>query len=151
LAPLLAKELGLAHADLDTEIETATGRPISQLLSENPKKIERFRKLENDVLQRWFKRDNFVLATGGGAPMYHNGMDTMLDSGTVVWVQVPLSVAVHRIRHDTKIRPLARDISGLGHLYAERLPTYSMADITVDGTLPTESLAKQLAARLTQV
>lgn len=151
LAPLLANELGLGHADLDAEIETEAGIPISHFLTQNPQRVERFRQLEHEILQRWCQRDNFVLATGGGAPIFHNGIEAMLRSGTVVWVQVPLSVAVHRIRHDVKIRPLALDISQLGHLYTERVPVYSKAGIMIDGTLPPEESARQLAERLTQV
>jgi shikimate kinase len=151
LAPLLAKELGLIHADLDAEIEAVAGLPISRMLTPSPKKTEIFRELEREMLSRWCQRDNFVLATGGGTPVYHNGLDVMLNSGTVVWVQVPLSVAVHRVRHDTIIRPLAHDISQMGHIYTERIPVYSRAAYTVDGTLPPELSARELATRLTQV
>ena len=150
LARLLANKLGLAHADLDTEIEAEAGLPISQLLTKSPKRIEGFRKSESDMLKHWCVKDDFVLATGGGTPIYHEGMMLMRDAGQVVYLHVPLSVAIHRIRNDHRARPLAIDISRLGHLYVNRLPVYGQAHHIIDGTSEPVELARVVAAMLTQ-
>src|SRR5215216_5287440 len=89
LGKQIAEDLGFPFIDLDTEIENREGKSISEIFSH--KGEDHFRVLESTLLKELSSSShNVVIATGGGAPCYFGGMETMNATGLTVFIDVPL-------------------------------------------------------------
>ncbi|SHG89406.1 shikimate kinase [Chryseolinea serpens] len=131
----LAEELLLLFVDLDKEIERQEGKSISQIFAEQGE--DYFRQVESRLLTEWASSTKgFVMATGGGAPCFYNGMDTILKTGFSIFLDVPVSELLARLDRKTD-RPLlhAADaaerrekITTMSHV---RQPIYATANVTI--------------------
>ena len=63
----LAKEMGLAFIDSDSEIEKKMNKKISEIFVENGEDF--FRQVEVEVVTDLLNRFDGVIALGGGAPI----------------------------------------------------------------------------------
>jgi shikimate kinase len=137
---LLAAQLAWRFIDLDSEIESAAGLPISQIFEQRGEPI--FRDIEHECLQRILgsvsERDTrLVLALGGGtyaqprnaALLRESGMRPP-GSGVLVWLDCPMEDLLQRCVLMGG-RPLFRDESSFRKLYNDRLPYYQQADYRV--------------------
>jgi shikimate kinase len=139
LGKKLANALQLPFVDLDKEIEKAEGKPISEIFSE--KKEDYFRQLESETLKQWCARpDDFVMATGGGAPCFFDNMDVINRSGKSLFLDVPASEIVKRMtRAGVEKRPLlatqGRDglKDHIEFMRSNRIRFYSKATYTLSG------------------
>lgn len=106
LSKELARRLTVSFIDLDTEIEQACGKDVRAIFSEDGEVF--FRAKEAQLLREFCGRDtDFVMATGGGAPCYHSGIDVMNQAGLTIFLDVPIDVIVQRINEEEKRnRPL---------------------------------------------
>lgn len=80
--------VNLQTMDLDTMIESVSGKPCRELAEENE---EKFRYTEKLFIQTIIKEAKHSLGTivvslGGGAPCYNDVMKLLKSSGTVVYV-----------------------------------------------------------------
>ncbi len=98
-----------------------------------------FRKTEAKIL-RWFgEKKAFVLATGGGAPCFHDNMDWMNKNGVTVWLDEPIDTLVERLKPGKEHRPLIRSLSDdelqsyLEKKLKERTPVYEKAKHRLTG------------------
>lgn len=130
-AQKIAKKLKLRAYDLDNLIEMTEDLTISEIFEEEGE--EYFRKLEATIL-RWFgEKKDFVLATGGGTPCFHNNIEWMNENGITVWLNEPVEVLVERLKPEKAHRPLISERSDeelnafLTDKLAERAPFYSQA------------------------
>jgi shikimate kinase len=135
----LATELQLQFVDLDKEIEKTEGKQIREIFAE--KKEDYFRKLEAAELRKWCsKSEDFVMATGGGAPCFFDNIDVINQSGKSIFLDVPASEIVRRMSlGPIEKRPLlaAGGKDGLKDsiefLRTNRLSYYKQASITLSG------------------
>ena len=95
LGRALATALDWPFADLDAEIEQATGRSVGELFEDEGEDF--FRVQEADVLRHVGQAAPLVLATGGGTPCFHDSLDWLLARGAVVWLDVPPATIVERL------------------------------------------------------
>jgi shikimate kinase len=138
LGKQLAEKLTLEFVDLDDEIQKEAGKSVQDLFSQQGE--DAFRQLESSLLNRWAASSkNFVMATGGGAPVFLNGMDTINATGLSVFLDVSLDQILSRLSA-LNDRPLlqADDDSvkkmKLTALLQKRLPIYKKAALTFKGT-----------------
>lgn len=147
---ILARRLGKTFYDCDQEIERATGVGVPVIFE-----IEGeagFRAREAKMLAELVRRDDIVLATGGGAVLAEPNRRLLAERGTVVYLRAAPQQLWLRTRRD-KNRPLLRTadpLARLEQLYAERDPLYrEIADIIVDtGNQSPARLAYQLERSL---
>lgn len=133
LGKQLAKAMGIPFVDLDLEIEKQENKRIPEIFSKHGE--DYFRRLESSLLNQWTSSaENFVMATGGGAPYFHQGMEIINRSGTSIFLNVSVEELVTRTskNHD---RPLLKGDAEerLRALYEKRLPVYNKARIVVSG------------------
>lgn len=135
LGKQLAETLHLPFVDLDAEIEKATGKLIKDIFSQQGEDF--FRTIESQTLQAWAASDkSFIMATGGGAPCFHQGIDIINTTGTSIFLDVSIDELINRVGEDTS-RPLldAADIKAkkerLLFLREQRYATYRKAMITL--------------------
>ena len=83
---LLAEALGKVFVDTDCYIEASVGQGIEQIVSEYGE--ENFRHKEQRFLQSLERKQNLVLACGGGMPCYGDNMRLISDLGASVFLDV---------------------------------------------------------------
>ncbi len=136
LGKALAEHLAVPFVDLDTEIEKAEGKSISDIFSTAGH--DHFRLIESRLLREWAAGTHaFVMATGGGAPCFHDGIDVINQSGLSVFLDCPVDVLLARVRKN-QLRPLLRAADEeaarkkLETMRAERMVCYRKAQIVVE-------------------
>ncbi|HEX8040173.1 MAG TPA: shikimate kinase [Chryseosolibacter sp.] len=142
----LAAHLGIEFVDLDAEIENVEGKSISEIFKQ--KGEMEFRLLEARLLREWAggNRD-FVMATGGGAPCFFHGMDTINKSGLSIFLDVPVPELIERVRKNTE-RPLlvSQDEQQLREklvaMREKRQDCYRQAQVTLENPSLEEALKK---------
>lgn len=147
LGKQLAEELNLPFVDLDAEIERSQGRSIPEIFRE--KGEDHFRQIESQLLREWSaSQDRFVMATGGGAPCFYNGMAVINSSGISVYLNVAIDELLRRTEKSND-RPLlgtndrTEKEKRLRELLSVRDKIYSQAKIKIPA--PTmEKLKKEL-------
>ncbi|MFN3665672.1 MAG: shikimate kinase [Sediminibacterium sp.] len=144
----LAKKLKTGGYDLDFLIESHEEKSISEIFEEDGE--DYFRKSEAKIL-RWFgEKKAFVLATGGGAPCFHDNMDWMNKNGLTIWLDEPIATLVERLKPEKEHRPLIQSLSDealadfLQNKLIERTPVYEKAQHILRGKEISESSFKKI-------
>jgi shikimate kinase len=128
----LAEELGWGFADLDEDIETREGMPISQIFDTCGE--AEFRRAETAALRERVRAVEggrpWVVALGGGAFLNEENFEMVSNNGVTVWLDCSFSTVERRLAGYGH-RPLARDPEKLRELFAVRRPHYERADYCV--------------------
>lgn len=153
----LATMLKLPFKDLDNEIEKQEENTISNIFSENGEIY--FRKKENQTLKNLIStQDSFILALGGGTPMYYNMANYLNTKEDVltIYLASTTNTLTNRLFPQVDKRPLLHHCKTeeslsdfiVKHLF-ERNPVYNTAAIKVntDQKTPQEIVA-QIVAKL---
>jgi shikimate kinase len=128
-----AEALGVPFVDLDREIESRTGRSVSQLFAEQGE--SEFRKLEHQLTLELMKAPAAVWAPGGGWVTVPGVLASVRPYACIIHLAVSPAEALARLRNDATIRPL---LAGdhpeqvLDRLWQERCDAYASADHIVD-------------------
>jgi len=128
----LSKHLGKLFVDSDEEIKKRTGVTIPHIFDVEGE--PGFRLRESAAISDMVKRDNMVLATGGGAVLAEQNRILLQQCGIVIYLRASVHDLWHRTKHDRN-RPLLQTADPYGklmELYQQRDPLYQqMADIVV--------------------
>ena len=144
----LAERLGHRFEDMDRRIEIRTGRTIAALFEERGE--EAFREEEQREAATLSRLDRRVVATGGGAFVQPQTRALLREGALTVWLRCNLETLLGRIRDDDA-RPLAGNRAIMRALLAEREPSYSLADLTVDTSRATpEEVADRIVDLIEQ-
>ncbi|MGA1158849.1 MAG: shikimate kinase [Candidatus Nanopelagicaceae bacterium] len=103
IGKLLAKKKNLIHVDTDQEIETKTGRKISDIFLEDGE--SGFRKIEREVVLQSLELDSAVISLGGGSILDGEVSKKLENEKNVVYLEVSISNAAPRVGFNTD-RPL---------------------------------------------
>jgi len=128
----LARHLGKVFVDSDEEIQKRTGVTIPHIFDVEGE--PGFRARETAAIADLVKRDNMVLATGGGAVLAEQNRILLQQCGIVIYLRTSVHDLWHRTRHDRN-RPLLQTGDPYGklmELYQQRDPLYQqVADIVI--------------------
>lgn len=137
IGKLLAKKINWDFCDLDAEIEFRCGADIAWIFDVEGE--EGFRDRETQVLEDLSRRENLVLATGGGSVLKPENREIFQSQGVVIYLQTPLEKLVARTKKDKK-RPLLQvddRKAVLRRLLEQRDPIYrELADVIVVSDYP---------------
>ena len=128
-----AKENQLDFYDLDELIEKEEGRSVAAIFEENGENY--FRDKETTVLKSLAKKENFLLACGGGAPCFNNNMQWMNDNGTTVYLSASPQYLFEKVIVEKDKRPLIKNLNEEELLFfiqqklKEREPVYRQVKI----------------------
>jgi shikimate kinase len=146
---LLADELQIPSLDLDEEIEHVTGKVITDIFEQNGEIY--FRQVERDVLSKVIeeRKGDFVIAAGGGTPVYHDGLKRMKNAGLVVYLRADVDLLVDRLYHDRNKRPLISTLENnmrqiLDNILEYRSSTFEQADLIVDASNAPADIVNQI-------
>lgn len=132
---LIAKHYGFRFIDLDIHIEEREKATIPEIFNEHEE--SGFRLKEQEALTSIQDIDNVIIATGGGAPCFHNNMETMNNLGTTLFIDCSAELLQKRISDSDTERPLVAKLSQdelleyiKRHLKI-RMPFYKQADYKI--------------------
>ena len=85
----LARRLDMPFFDCDEAIEAAADCSVSDIFARHGEAY--FRELEHRTLETLCRKESCVIATGGGAVLREDNRLLLQRSGTVFWLDRPLS------------------------------------------------------------
>lgn len=151
VARLLALRLGCDWVDADVEIELRAGKSIAAIFADDGEPV--FRDLESQVVAELARRQNSVVALGGGVVLRAENRRAIA-VGTVVWLKASAETILGRLARDPATSERRPNLTTQGgrdevvKLLAEREPIYrGCADFQVDtdGKNPAEIADEILA------
>lgn len=154
-ARFLSKITQIPYLDLDEVIEKEQGKSVQQLFKDEGE--IKFRRLEHEALAALLASEGeFVLALGGGTPVYaNNHLLLQRDDVASFYLRTGINEVIRRVQAQGTVRPLLAGREGkeleefIGQHIFERSYFYNHAKYTVltDGKLP-EEVAADIAALL---
>ena len=97
LGSLISKKLNLDFYDTDNVIEKKTGMKISKIFKEKGEIF--FRRVEEKISLEILKKDNIVIALGGGAFLNKKIMEEILKNHLSFWLKWNDKVLIQRIKN----------------------------------------------------
>ena len=155
---VLARELGRDFLDTDALVEENAGCSIETIISR--KGWDHFREMEKRMVEEVARKDNLVIATGGGVVMDEENVKNLRKNGWIVWLDGKVEVLRERMDRDQgsgKIRPPLTGVDPVEEIkrvLGIRTPLYQRAgDFMVDTSLLSirkvaDSIMKTLPKRL---
>lgn len=144
----LARELGWAFVDVDSEISRRTGLSIPEVFSQHGEAA--FRRMEVDALEELLGKPGSVIGCGGGIVTAARGR-AALARAFVVYLAADEQALVARLERAPDKRPLVAGLEGAAlaervhELLVERRPLYAeVADIAVDSAQPTGQVIRRI-------
>ncbi|HET9086153.1 MAG TPA: shikimate kinase [Acidobacteriaceae bacterium] len=134
----VAAALGWPFLDLDEEIVLAQGASISSLFDALGEPA--FRELESSALAAALRRDNLVLALGGGALEPQSNRDLLSGTPTtlLIYLEAPLELLFSRCEQQSRSqtgaahRPVLDNRASATERFLRRRPLYETAGWRVD-------------------
>lgn len=124
----LARELSLEFCDLDRYIEEQEGRTVTEMFQKFGE--TGFRARERQAVRELSKREEIVIACGGGTVLFPENVEEFHKNGAkILYLKVPLPFLQERLKNDRK-RPLLQRTDRrefIERLYRERCPLYEKA------------------------
>jgi shikimate kinase len=102
----LAERLNMEFTDLDEYIEEKEGDTIPNIFVKAGE--AKFRQMEWEALQEVVKRNNIVVATGGGVPCNCDSMSIMEKTGKVIYLKRDNKLLVQRLKKAVHDRPIVK-------------------------------------------
>ena len=142
----LSKLMHIPFIDLDEFIEENTSSSIPQLFK--TKGEQQFRKLERDALLTLCdKKENHLIALGGGTMCHLNNHLDILQNGIAVYLYKPWSEIALNL-NELQNRPLVQqnNMTELEAIFRKREPFYELSQLKMptNSTFDTEKLADTL-------
>lgn len=130
---MLAEQLGMEFLDSDREIEASTGANIPWIFDVEGE--SGFRAREKRMINALTRRQDIVLATGGGAIISRKNRQRLRKRGRVVYLRASIRQQIERTSRD-KNRPLLQTADPekvIRQLMESREPLYEeIADLVID-------------------
>ncbi len=150
----LARILGFQFVDLDAYLEAKVGKSIAEIVAEGGWKT--FRQLEKEILKEMCKKENVVLALGGGAVMHEAEMETLARDSLVVWLTASPRTIAQRLHSDPKTASQRPSLTGqdpvkeIEEVLTRRLPLYRRFAHLVCNTEKAnpEEVAREIVSRM---
>jgi len=145
IGKIVAKKQGMEFIDTDENIEKKCSMNISKIFKEKGEEFFRIEE-EKEVLKS-IKKNNCVIALGGGAFINEAIRNTILKNTISMWLDADLKTLNKRIKWNKK-RPLLNKENNqkkINELYSERKNIYKLADHKIDcDNLKKENIAKKI-------
>ena len=128
---ILARELEKDFLDTDELIEDNAGCSIETIISRDG--WNHFREIEKSLIEEVSRRNNLIIATGGGVVMDEDNVKNLKENAWIVWLDGKLEVlreTMNREQKSGKIRPSLTGVDPLEEIKQVldvRIPFYKKA------------------------
>jgi shikimate kinase len=134
VAAILSQKLQMTAVSLDEEIVREAAMPIPEIVEKRG--WPWFRDLESEIVERFARREEAILDTGGGVVLRPENIENLRRGGALFWLKASVDVIVERIQGSTERPSLTEGRSFLEEVeevLSERLPLYrAAADREID-------------------
>ncbi len=131
LGRIVAKRQGIEFADIDENIEKKNSMTIGDIFK---KKGEKFFRIEEEKESlKFLKKNNCVIALGGGSFMNKNIRESVLKNSISIWLDNNIKVLEKRAKWTNK-RPLLKNenkFKKIDNLYNQRKAVYKLANYKI--------------------
>lgn len=145
LGEKIAAALKIRFVDLDKKIEKQEGKTVIEIFQKRGENY--FRKAEAEALRKTKRNADVVIATGGGAPCFHDNMQWMNENGITVYLSAKSAELYHRLLSERENRPLISSLSDIALLefimgtLGSRERFYTMAHVKLNAKTATTKQA----------
>ncbi|MEM9638039.1 MAG: helix-turn-helix transcriptional regulator [Pseudomonadota bacterium] len=141
LGKLAGEALGVPFVELNREIETHTGMPLSEVMAFYGQ--DGYRALEAEAVARAVaKHDEMVLAVAGGLVAEEATYLQVLERFHTVWLRTSPAEHMQRVRAQGDLRPMRGNpaaMQQLRSLLSARTPLYERAEVQINTSNKTVS------------
>ena len=145
IGKLLAKKLKLKFVDIDRNIEIKEQNTIKEIFKKKGEYY--FRKIEETVSLQEIKKDNLVIALGGGAFINPLIRKVVKNSSTSIWLDLDLTTLISRLKNAKK-RPLLNNgelEKTINKIYSQRKKIYNESDFKIKcDSMSTEEIVNSI-------
>ncbi len=153
----LAKKLNRDFLDADEVLVSDMEMTVAEIVQRFG--WDEFRNSETRILKKMSRMDGKIVATGGGVILRDENIETMRDSGSVIWLKAEVSTIAERMVADVKTgdqRPgLAEKgpVDEIGETLAVRTPMYSKAmDFSIEtDRMNVQEICDRILEKLSQL
>ena len=128
LGKIVAKKLKLQFIDTDKNVENNNTMKIKDIFEKRGEKF--FRAEEEKEVLKSLKRENCIIALGGGAFLNDKIRDDILKSAISIWLDTDIKTLQKRVKWNKK-RPLLKKNNNykmIKKIYQERKEIYKLAN-----------------------
>ena len=147
LARIVAKKHNLKFVDIDLNISKKNSMTIAEIFEKKGENF--FRKEEEKEVLQSLKKNNCIIALGGGTFINKTVRKNILKNAISVWLDVSIEILNSRIKQNYK-RPLLKKENNqakLKDIYTERKKIYELANHKIEcAKLSKESIAEKIIA-----
>lgn len=134
---LLSELTGRAFVDTDALVTQKYG-DIPTIFEKKGEKV--FRDMETEAIKEASRNCGLVIATGGGAPLRDENIQTLKENGRVFFIDRPIQNIL-----PTEDRPLSKNVEAIKKIYNERYSVYKeTADIIISAEDSFENVAQKI-------
>ena len=131
LGKIVAKKLKLQFIDTDKNVENNNTMKIKDIFEKRGEKF--FRAEEEKEVLKSLKRENCIIALGGGAFLNDKIRDDILKSAISIWLDTDIKTLEKRVKWNEK-RPLLKKNNSykmIKKIYLERKKIYKLANYKI--------------------
>jgi len=127
----LAKKLKLKFIDIDHLIETREKSTIKEIFEDKSENY--FRKVEKKIIVEELKKNNLVIALGGGAFINASLRRKIKDTCISFWLDLKVDILLKRLKNTTKRPLLDKDQleKSVNKIYSERKKIYNESNFRI--------------------
>ena len=125
---ILAHEINYKFIDSDAIIEKQEDKSINNIFRSHGE--DYFRELEKNLISK-FKYKSFVLATGGGLPVFNKNFDKLINIGTIVYLKTSFKELTNNRISNNSNRPIYTDKKAFENILKQREHVYKKAHIII--------------------
>lgn len=145
----LARMTGFQFVDTDALVEAEAGCTVNEIFARWGE--SKFRDMETIAVKRAADMHNAVIATGGGAVLRQENIETLRRTGVIVNLDISDAVLLERMKQASHTRPLMRENAAvvLKRLH-DRKPYYDCCDeqMMVSNEKKPDEYAEEILKRL---
>jgi len=132
VAKKLSKKLKIKFVDIDQLIEKKENNSIKEIF--NTKGENYFRKIEEQTTLEVLKKNNLIIALGGGAFVNSTIRRKIKNTSISFWLDLSLKFLLPRLKN-VKKRPLINQdkmVDSINKIYSERKKIYNESDFKIN-------------------
>lgn len=128
---ILAEELEKDFVDIDELLEEHAGCSIETIVSMDG--WDHFREIERNMIGEVSKKDNLIIATGGGVVMDERNIKNLKRNGWIVWLNGKREILKQRMDKEQKLGKIRPSLTGkdpleeIKQVLDLRIPLYEKA------------------------
>ena len=133
VAKYISEITDYSFLDTDEVMQSEASSSINDIFTNEGE--ECFRSMEHELVHKLAKYEKYIIATGGGIPVFYNNMDLLNEIGITVCLNVDIEIIIMRagkLADRPLLKKNQREV--LQKMSKDRVSFYNKADIIVNAS-----------------